>query len=78
MKTTIELSDKVKEFIKTGNADVFTGIYEESYGYLHTCAIHVMKNEDEAQDILQDAGELSQRAEYTDLVTTKFAQKAAS
>nr|WP_294530892.1 ABC transporter substrate-binding protein [uncultured Blautia sp.] len=30
------------------------------------------------QDILQDAGELSQRAEYTDLVTTKFAQKAAS
>ena len=55
MKTTIELSDKVKEFIKTGNADLFTGIYEESYGYLHTCAIHVMKNEDEAQDILQDA-----------------------
>lgn len=55
MKTTIELSDKVKEFIKTGNADLFTGIYEESYGYLHTCAIHVMKNEDETQDILQDA-----------------------
>ncbi len=55
MKTTVELSDKVKEFIKTGNADLFTGIYEESYGYLHTCAIHVMKNEDEAQDILQDA-----------------------
>ena len=49
MKTTIELSDKVKEFIKTGNADLFTAIYEESYGYLHTCAIHVMKNEDEAQ-----------------------------
>ncbi len=55
MKTTVELSDKVKEFIKTGNADLFTAIYEESYGYLHTCAIHVMKNEDEAQDILQDA-----------------------
>lgn len=54
MKTTVELSDKVKEFIKTGNADLFTAIYEESYGYLHTCAIHVMKNEDEAQDILQD------------------------
>ena len=30
------------------------------------------------QDILQDAGELSRRIEYTDLVTTSFAQKAAS
>ena len=30
------------------------------------------------QDILQDAGELSWRTEYTDLVTTSFAQKAAS
>ena len=30
------------------------------------------------QDILQDAGELSRRTEYTDLVTTSFAQKAAS
>ena len=29
------------------------------------------------QDILQDAGELSRRTEYTDLVTTSFAQKAA-
>ena len=30
------------------------------------------------QDILQDAGELSRRTDYTDLVTTSFAQKAAS
>ena len=30
------------------------------------------------QDILQDAGELSRRTEYTDLVTISFAQKAAS
>ena len=30
------------------------------------------------QDILQDAGELSRRTEYTDLATTSFAQKAAS
>ena len=30
------------------------------------------------QDIIQDAGELSWRTEYTDLVTTSFAQKAAS
>ena len=30
------------------------------------------------QDILQDAGELSRRTEYTNLVTTSFAQKAAS
>ena len=30
------------------------------------------------QDILQDAGELSRRTEYTDLITTSFAQKAAS
>jgi RNA polymerase sigma factor (sigma-70 family) len=55
LKTSIELSGKVKEFIRTGNADLFTEIYEASYGYLHTCAIHVMKNEDEAQDILQDS-----------------------
>lgn len=30
------------------------------------------------QDILQDAGELSQRIEYTDLVNTSFASRAAS
>ncbi len=53
MKTPEELVSKVK-FLKEGNADAFNDVYEESYKYLHTCVIHVVKNEDVAQDMLQD------------------------
>ncbi|MCR4865405.1 MAG: sigma-70 family RNA polymerase sigma factor [Lachnospiraceae bacterium] len=53
MKTPEELASKVK-LLKEGNADAFNDVYEESYKYLHTCVIHVVKNEDVAQDMLQD------------------------
>ena len=53
MKTSSELQDAVKAY-QQGNQDSFTTIYEQSYQYLHTCAIHVVKNEDAAMDMLQE------------------------
>ena len=53
MKTPDELISKVKR-LKEGKANAFTDVYEESYKYLHTCVIHIVKNEDAAQDMLQD------------------------
>lgn len=41
--------------LKNGEKDAFSQIYRESYGYLHTCVIHIVKNEDAAQDMLQEA-----------------------
>lgn len=53
MKTPEILAKAVVEY-QNGNADAFQTIYEESYKYLHTCTIHVMKDEDLAQDMLQE------------------------
>ncbi len=53
MKTPQELVEKVDR-VKAGNQDAFADVYEESYKYLHTCVIHIVKNEDTAQDMLQD------------------------
>lgn len=53
MKTPQELVEKVEQ-VRTGNQDAFAGVYEDSYKYLHTCVIHIIKNEDIAQDMLQD------------------------
>lgn len=54
MKTNDRLIDLVKK-VKGGNNAVFTDLYNESYKYLHTCVIHIVKDEDVAQDMLQDA-----------------------
>ena len=54
MKTDEALSKIVRQ-VKDGNNDMFAKLYEESYRYLHTCAIHIVKNEETAQDVLQDA-----------------------
>ena len=53
MKTPEALSKKVDLF-KAGEQSAFEGIYAESYKYLHTCVIHIVKDEDTAQDMLQD------------------------
>lgn len=53
MKTDIELMNIINK-VKEGNKDYFSKLYEESYKYLHTCVIHIVKNEDVAQDMLQE------------------------
>lgn len=53
MKTPEELCQAVEEYQK-GNTEAFNRIYELSYQYLHTCVIHVMKNEESAMDMLQE------------------------
>ncbi|MCR4865410.1 MAG: sigma-70 family RNA polymerase sigma factor [Lachnospiraceae bacterium] len=53
MKTPEKLAEKVK-LLKSGDNDAFTYVYEESYKYLYTCVIHIVKDEDTAQDMLQD------------------------
>lgn len=40
--------------VKNGNNDKFSELYEESYRYLHTCVIHIVKSEEIAQDMLQE------------------------
>lgn len=40
--------------MKAGSNEDFSAIYEESYKYLYTCVIHIVKNEDTAQDMLQE------------------------
>ena len=53
MKTTKELQRAVSEY-QNGKKESFNIIYEQSYKYLHTCVIHVVKNEDVAMDMLQE------------------------
>ena len=53
MKTTKELQWAVAEYQK-GKQESFNLIYEQSYKYLHTCVIHVVKNEDVTMDMLQE------------------------
>lgn len=53
MKTPQELIEKIDQ-VKEGNQNAFADVYKESYKYLHTCVIHIVKKEDIAQDMLQD------------------------
>ncbi len=55
MKTPTELIEIVSGFIEKGDSALFEKIYEKTYGYLFTCAIHILKDEDDAQDVVQDA-----------------------
>lgn len=52
--TTPEELIKYIEQVKSGNKEAFTKVYEQSYPYLHTCVIHIVKDEDTAQDMLQE------------------------
>lgn len=53
MKASPELQKAVAEYQK-GSVEAFNTLYEQSYKYLHTCVIHVVKNEDMAMDMLQE------------------------
>ena len=53
MKTSKELQQAVEVF-QRGNKESFNVIYEQSYKYLHTCVMHVVKNEEIAMDMLQE------------------------
>ena len=54
MKTPVELLNNV-ERLRNGEDDAFKDVYEGSYKYLHTCVMHIVKDEDAAQDMLQEA-----------------------
>ncbi len=53
MNTSKELQDAVRAYA-AGNGESFTQIYELSYKYLHTCVIHIVRDEDLAMDMLQE------------------------
>jgi len=53
VNTNIELQNAV-ELYSEGKKESFNQIYELSYKYLHTCVIHVVKDEDIAMDMLQE------------------------
>lgn len=54
MRTLDEIKIYVQKF-QGGDKEAFESIYKMSYSYLHTCVIHVVRDEDIAQDVLQDA-----------------------
>ena len=53
MKTTKDLQDAVSQY-KNGNKESFKQLYELSYPYLYTCIIHVVRNREAAEDMLQE------------------------
>lgn len=53
MKPSRELTNYVQKF-QGGDSKAFEEIYRMSYAYLHTCVMHVIKDEDAAQDMLQE------------------------
>lgn len=54
MKTNEKIVDLVAK-VKAGDSAAFNDLYNESYKYLHTCVINIVKDEDAAMDMLQDA-----------------------
>ena len=53
----MEPSSKLIEYVRKfqdGDKTVFEEVYRISYPYLYTCVIHIMKDEDAAQDMLQE------------------------
>ena len=53
MKTAKELAEAVESYQK-GNQESFNSIYELSSGYLYTCILYVVQDEETARDLLQD------------------------
>ena len=53
----MEPSSKLIEYVRKfqdGDKTVFEEVYRMSYPYLYTCVIHIVKDEDAAQDMLQE------------------------
>lgn len=53
MKATLELTNAVEAY-KGGDNAMFSQVYELSNRYLYVCIMHVVKNEEVAQDMLQE------------------------
>ena len=53
MKTAKELAEAVKSY-QEGKQESFDSIYELSNGYLYTCILYVVQDEETARDLLQD------------------------
>ncbi|MCH5255252.1 MAG: sigma-70 family RNA polymerase sigma factor [Lachnospiraceae bacterium] len=53
MKSSDKLTESVKKFQK-GDKAAFEKVYSLSYPYLYTCVIHVVKDADVAQDMIQE------------------------
>jgi len=53
MKTPDTLINAVVAY-QNGRLEAFATVYEESYGYLHTCIFNILRNEDLTEDILQE------------------------
>lgn len=53
MNTSKELQNAVEAY-SSGKEESFNQIYELSYKYLHTCVVHVVRDEDVAMDMLQE------------------------
>jgi len=53
LKTTKELANAAQSY-KDGNKEAFAIIYEQSYRYLYACVMHVVKDEEAVQDMLQE------------------------
>ena len=53
MGTSTGLTDCVRKF-QSGDKKAFEEVYRLSYAYLYTCIIHVVKDDDAAQDMLQE------------------------
>jgi len=50
---TENLQEVIKKYVQ-GEKHLFSVIYESSYAYLHTCVIHIVKDENIALDMLQE------------------------
>lgn len=53
MKTAEELAQAVEAYQK-GDKEAFTALYEQSYRYLYTCIMYIVRSEDTTQDMLQE------------------------
>lgn len=78
--TPAEIASTIAPQFEETDLDVITTIVTRYYEQDTWKTDLIFKEEsfDLLQDILEDAGELSERAPYEDLVTTDFAEKAAN
>ena len=53
MEPSSKLTESVKKF-QDGDKAAFEEVYKLSYAYLHTCIMHIVKDDDLAQDMLQE------------------------
>lgn len=53
MKASSKLTEYVQNF-QDGDKEAFEEVYRLSYAYLHTCAIHIVKDENVVQDMIQE------------------------